>query len=143
MSIHNAGHASVSNITYMSNTIEMVVPVNASFLDPSHSGWLTLLDLLVVGDAYSGPDYKRRGSIRNIGFDNNIVHPNSMRTLVVKADGTVTGLPVLASRLAGNASAHAVRDVVFSRLVIGGRRALTLKDINATVNEWVGGISFQ
>ena len=143
MSIHNAGHADVSNITYMSNTIEMVVPVNASFLDPSHSGWLTLLDLLVVGDAYSGPDYKRRGSIRNIGFDNNIVHPNSMRTLVVKADGTVTGLPVLASRLAGNASAHAVRDVVFSRLVIGGKRALTLKDINATVNEWVGGISFQ
>ena len=44
---------------------------------------------------------------------------------------------------ASGASAHAVRDVVFSRLVIGGKRALTLKDINATVNEWVGGISFQ
>ena len=96
----------------------------------------------IVGPVF-GADAARRDAIRNITIDGLEYFPNAMRSVRVSPAGAVESVPLLATTLLGNSSSHGVEGVAFRRVVIGGKRALALADLNGTVNEWVRGVTFE
>jgi hypothetical protein len=123
-SIHNGGHAAVSEITYRDITIEGIYgPV-----DHDQSYGYKLVDLQISQGKYSGPDMGRRGSIHNVVYSNVTYRSN--------------GLQWVLSRMVGNSTAHVIDGVHFKGFTINGTAVMALEDMHTINNSFVEHVTF-
>eukprot|EP00039_Didymoeca_costata_P033616 m.43262 g.43262 ORF g.43262 m.43262 type:complete len:506 (+) comp9960_c0_seq1:157-1674(+) len=125
LSIHDGGRANVHDIMY--KDIEalgvLMEPENTS---PVYG--LKVIDLQIAFGRYSGPDVSQRGYITNVTYMNVSYIPNRVT--------------FLQSRMVGNSSVHAIRDVDFQDFTIAGKKISSLSDLNVTNNSFVYNITF-
>ena len=79
------------------------------------------------GDGCTDPDL--RGEISDIRMENVQVHTN--------------GVGFIYAPLGGNSSAHAVEGVSIKNLTIDGAAAMSLAELNATLNAFVSGVTVE
>ena len=130
-SIHNGGRATVENVTYRS--VEAHAIWGAEAVGCRGNGCLMLFDFRIVYGKYcslaAGCTHPNaRGDIGDVLLSDVRVHTH--------------GVPFIFSQISGNSSTHSVSGVTFDRFQVDGRRAASLADLNATVNEFVRGVRF-
>jgi polygalacturonase len=123
-SIHNGGHAAVSEITYRDIVIE---GINGSVSHDQSYGY-KLVDLQISQGKYSGPDMARRGSISNVTYSNTTYRSN--------------GLQWVLSRIVGNSTEHSVDEVRFDDFTLDGTAVMALEDMHTLNNSFVEHVSF-